>query len=90
MMFLSLRKRDWNKEAWVKIQSLFEGVCIPSLYLYRSWSSGINFRMPDVVEWVKGMEYIRMENVIANYQLLRARWHEAGALQKLGVKVEER
>ncbi|KAH6883818.1 hypothetical protein B0T10DRAFT_493879 [Thelonectria olida] len=26
MMFLSLRKRDWNKEVWVEIQNVFEGV----------------------------------------------------------------
>jgi len=27
MMFLSLRKRNWDEEAWVKIRSAFKGAC---------------------------------------------------------------
>jgi hypothetical protein len=41
------------------------GVRIPPLYLYRSWAVPIDPQMPDVVEWVRGMERIRLECGIA-------------------------
>ncbi|KAI1298343.1 hypothetical protein F5Y03DRAFT_269424 [Xylaria venustula] len=66
MMFLSLRKRDWNKEAWAKIRNEFKSVRIPTIYLYRFKSWDINSRMTDVVEWVRGMEHVRTNSIIAN------------------------
>jgi len=39
MMFLSLRRRDWDEEAWVNIQSEFKGVWLKTQILCQFWTS---------------------------------------------------
>ncbi|KAH7109529.1 hypothetical protein EDB81DRAFT_426580 [Dactylonectria macrodidyma] len=64
MMFLSLRKRKWDQSGFQKLRDAFEGVRIPSTYLFTSRDSIIHDKLVDVEEWVRGMEYMRCECIM--------------------------
>lgn len=40
---------------------------VPSHYLYKRWNSIINCQMPDVIEWVRGMEEVRITGIKLSY-----------------------
>lgn len=85
VMFLALRRRKWDQAAFQMVLDRFHGMYIPLLsminliaigvafprqFLYKTVHLPIRSEMMDVVEWVRGMECLRLECVIAEMRQL--------------------